>query len=169
MDRTARDRLRRWRKANPDRARVLNRRSRERHLEKRRAESRLYQNQHPEARRASQRRCRQRHPERNREEVRLWRKRNPIKANAITARRRARRRALPDTLTGEEAQQILAVGRCFYCGERFPPGELALEHLIPVSKGGGTTRANIVAACRSCNSRKNVKEVKEVLSQLAFT
>lgn len=41
--------------------------------------------------------------------------------------------------------------RCHYCGRK---RVLTLDHVIPVSKGGTHTEANIVPACRSCNSAK---------------
>ncbi len=41
--------------------------------------------------------------------------------------------------------------RCAYCGTG--PYEV-MEHLIPLTKGGGTTVDNCVPACRPCNSRK---------------
>jgi 5-methylcytosine-specific restriction endonuclease McrA len=44
--------------------------------------------------------------------------------------------------------------RCAYCHKRFK-GHLTQEHIIPLSLGGNHTRANIVPACRSCNSKKH--------------
>ena len=44
--------------------------------------------------------------------------------------------------------------RCCYCGKKFPPSELNLDHIIPRSRGGKTTWNNIVTACISCNLRK---------------
>ena len=32
-----------------------------------------------------------------------------------------------------------------------------IDHMIPLSKGGGHTIYNIVPACRSCNRKKNAK------------
>jgi len=47
-----------------------------------------------------------------------------------------------------------SAGRCYYCGGAFPPDELTMDHLIPLSRGGRTERQNIVPACKECNSRK---------------
>jgi 5-methylcytosine-specific restriction endonuclease McrA len=44
--------------------------------------------------------------------------------------------------------------RCQYCGKRFPTGELSLDHVLPRSRGGGSSWDNIVAACLKCNVRK---------------
>lgn len=45
-------------------------------------------------------------------------------------------------------------GLCHYCGRRFPPRELTMDHLVPLSRGGRTTRGNVVPCCKECNNRK---------------
>jgi 5-methylcytosine-specific restriction endonuclease McrA len=51
-------------------------------------------------------------------------------------------------------QNRLARGVCHFCGGTFPPGELTMDHLVPVARGGKSTPGNVVPACRECNSRK---------------
>jgi 5-methylcytosine-specific restriction endonuclease McrA len=51
-------------------------------------------------------------------------------------------------------QNRLAAGRCHYCGGAFAPEELTLDHLVPVVRGGKSTRGNVVPACKECNSKK---------------
>lgn len=52
-----------------------------------------------------------------------------------------------------------AQGRCEYC--RSPVSHavssFAIEHIIPVDKGGKTTAANLALSCQGCNSHKHVK------------
>ena len=48
----------------------------------------------------------------------------------------------------------LAQGRCHYCGGVFKPSELTLDHLVPVARGGRSTKGNCVPACKECNNRK---------------
>lgn len=43
---------------------------------------------------------------------------------------------------------------CAYCGGLFQAKELDAEHIQPESRGGTWEWNNLVAACRSCNSRK---------------
>jgi 5-methylcytosine-specific restriction endonuclease McrA len=43
---------------------------------------------------------------------------------------------------------------CAYCGSLFAEGELTVEHIVPVSRGGRHIWTNVVTACRSCNTRK---------------
>jgi 5-methylcytosine-specific restriction endonuclease McrA len=58
------------------------------------------------------------------------------------------------SLTKKEWEVILNTfnHRCAYCGEE---GKMEMDHVIPISKGGQTTKENIVPCCRSCNSKKN--------------
>jgi 5-methylcytosine-specific restriction endonuclease McrA len=51
--------------------------------------------------------------------------------------------------------------QCQYCGERFQPSELTLDHVHPRSKGGLSTWANLVACCGPCNRKKGDKTVEE--------
>lgn len=41
-------------------------------------------------------------------------------------------------------------GRCVYCGR---PGS-TVDHVLPVSRGGGSEWSNTVTSCVSCNQRK---------------
>ena len=73
------------------------------------------------------------------------------------ARRSARKRGLAATLTTEQWQAILTAYKhlCAYCRAKESKSRpLTQDHVIPLSKGGGTTSDNIVPACQSCNSRK---------------
>jgi 5-methylcytosine-specific restriction endonuclease McrA len=51
-------------------------------------------------------------------------------------------------------KQKLARGRCHYCERAFPPAELTMDHLVPVIRGGKSTRGNLVTACKECNNKK---------------
>lgn len=44
--------------------------------------------------------------------------------------------------------------RCQYCGRKFSPSELSLDHVVPRSQGGAATWQNLVCACMKCNVRK---------------
>jgi len=48
----------------------------------------------------------------------------------------------------------IAKGLCHYCGRTFPAEELTMDHVVPVIRGGKSTRGNLVPACKECNSRK---------------
>ena len=48
----------------------------------------------------------------------------------------------------------LAGGRCHYCGKEFPVRELTMDHIVPIIRGGKSTKGNMVPACKECNNRK---------------
>ena len=48
----------------------------------------------------------------------------------------------------------IATGLCHYCEKTFAPAELTLDHVVPLVRGGRSTRGNCVAACKVCNTRK---------------
>ncbi len=45
-------------------------------------------------------------------------------------------------------------GVCHYCKAVFPPKELTMDHLIPVSRGGKSEKFNLVPSCKECNTKK---------------
>lgn len=51
--------------------------------------------------------------------------------------------------------------RCQYCGRRFAPEDLTLDHVIPKSRGGLSSWENLVTACKSCNHHKADKTPAE--------
>ena len=69
-------------------------------------------------------------------------------------RLRAQEVGLPATLSVEEwIETMKHFGwRCAYCQERLG---VIIEHVVPLSLGGGTTKTNCVPSCYSCNSQKN--------------
>ena len=45
-------------------------------------------------------------------------------------------------------------GNCHYCGKSFPPKELTMDHIVPIARGGKSTKSNVVPACKECNTKK---------------
>lgn len=76
--------------------------------------------------------------------------------NRIKDRRRRAREAgaYGDWRWSEFMRMALRFGfRCAYCGTK-PEGQLDPDHVIPLSKGGANTVANLLPACRACNCDK---------------
>jgi len=48
----------------------------------------------------------------------------------------------------------LAKGVCHYCGRNFSSRELTMDHIIPISRGGKTTKGNVTTCCKECNNAK---------------
>jgi len=58
-------------------------------------------------------------------------------------------------------------GVCHYCGGKFPPSELTMDHIVPLSRGGHSTKGNIVPCCKACNNNKKyTMPVDEILAEL---
>ena len=51
-------------------------------------------------------------------------------------------------------KQKLASGLCHYCEQKFSKIELTMDHKIPISRGGRSTKGNIVVCCKDCNNAK---------------
>lgn len=51
-------------------------------------------------------------------------------------------------------QNKIAKGLCHYCGRTFAPKDLTLDHIVPLIRGGLSTKGNCVPACKECNNRK---------------
>jgi 5-methylcytosine-specific restriction endonuclease McrA len=48
----------------------------------------------------------------------------------------------------------LAKGVCHYCGGTFPSAELTMDHVVPLIRGGKSSRGNVAPACKECNNKK---------------
>ncbi len=51
-------------------------------------------------------------------------------------------------------QRKRAEGICYFCRAKVPPKELTMEHLIPLVRGGKSSKGNLVPACKECNNKK---------------
>ena len=47
-----------------------------------------------------------------------------------------------------------STGLCYYCGGKFKPADLTMDHLVPVVRGGKSAQGNLVPACKDCNNKK---------------
>ena len=51
-------------------------------------------------------------------------------------------------------QQKTASGRCYYCAQKVAYRDLSMDHLVPLARGGRSTKNNLVPACKDCNNKK---------------
>jgi 5-methylcytosine-specific restriction endonuclease McrA len=63
------------------------------------------------------------------------------------------------------ARFVLFGNCCAYCGAS---GDMEIEHVIAISKGGTHAMGNIVPACHDCNSSKRAKEPETWYRQQPF-
>jgi 5-methylcytosine-specific restriction endonuclease McrA len=58
-------------------------------------------------------------------------------------------------------------GLCHFCQQTVGTDNLTMDHLVPLARGGKSTRGNIVPACQACNQRKKLTTpVETVLNQI---
>jgi len=43
---------------------------------------------------------------------------------------------------------------CFYCNTALNQKTATMDHVLPISAGGRSTKDNLVVCCKSCNSKK---------------
>jgi len=48
----------------------------------------------------------------------------------------------------------LGSGACYYCEKKFKPSELTMDHIVPIIRGGKSTKGNIVPCCKECNNKE---------------
>lgn len=51
-------------------------------------------------------------------------------------------------------QQKTASGTCYYCGRKVGYTSLTMDHVIPLARGGRSTKDNLVPCCKACNTKK---------------
>lgn len=127
--------------------------------------------ENPDKRAASHNRWREKNLEYDRERTRVWQKENrDSRRDLIRAGNQGRRARLRGAegykyATAEKiAQRVLYHGsRCRYCGSE---EKLGIDHMIPLTRGGGHWPSNLVPCCARCNSRKRTKTYAEFKSRL---
>lgn len=112
------------------------------------------------------RQWRQRNKDRMHGTRKKWAAKNLTKINDYKRKRRARKRAVPGTLTVQQIQQKLRAQRfrCYYCHDRFERRNgryvYHLDHTIPLSRpeyGPRHDMSYTVLACPTCNLKKGNK------------
>jgi len=51
-------------------------------------------------------------------------------------------------------QQKTSTGKCYYCDKKVGFKNLTMDHIIPLSRGGRSTKDNLVPCCKTCNTKK---------------
>ena len=48
----------------------------------------------------------------------------------------------------------VAKGVCGYCGQSVLSKDLTMDHIVPLARGGKSSKGNVVPACKTCNNAK---------------
>jgi 5-methylcytosine-specific restriction enzyme A len=51
-------------------------------------------------------------------------------------------------------RQQVGQGICYHCGEKFSRDLLTMDHVVPIARGGKSTKKNCVVSCKACNTEK---------------
>ena len=81
-------------------------------------------------------------------------------------RQRAKARELRDS---QWWKRRLSTGVCYYCRRTVGHKALTMDHIVPLGRGGTSSRGNVAPACKGCNNRKKAMlpiEWREYLDRL---
>lgn len=87
-----------------------------------------------------------------------WRQSNAETLRDAYNLRRARKHANGIYQIKKRQLQALYASPCFYCGA---VGQVTVDHIIPIARGGVHSIGNLVAACQTCNSSKKDRTIME--------
>ena len=91
-----------------------------------------------------------------------WLDLNPDPAHVRREREKARELRKTDWW-----RALVAKGVCHYCHRNVGAENLTLDHVVPVSRGGRSTRGNCVPCCKECNNaKKSYTPAEQVLARL---
>lgn len=51
-------------------------------------------------------------------------------------------------------QNLIQKTNCYYCQIELDRTTATMDHIVPISRGGKSTKGNLVACCQSCNEQK---------------
>ena len=51
-------------------------------------------------------------------------------------------------------QRKCAAGVCHHCRGTFAARDLTMDHLVPIVRGGKSTKGNLVPSCKGCNTAR---------------
>jgi hypothetical protein len=144
--------------ANAERLRTVARAWRHAHLD----HVKKHRNEHRRQNRERIKAVRRAYEERNRERIqtrnREYKRRDPIANRIREHRRRARKRAAGGHHTAAQWRALCDFfgNVCLCCGAA---GNLSIDHVIPISRGGNDDITNVQPLCLPCNQSKRDQEI----------
>src|SRR5262252_112029 len=151
-----RERSKRYRTRHPERAKETRKNSYKKNRAYSNAKSKRWRENNVEQQQINNKNYRQAHPEKTKEHRQ---RRRAAKANAV----------INDLTHAQWIEiQVAQDHCCQYCQKRYK-GKLTQDHILPLSKGGSHTLHNVIAACRSCNSKKHTGTVLCPVQPLLLT
>lgn len=59
-------------------------------------------------------------------------------------------------------------GHCGYCGKKLHRDTMTVDHIVPVSRGGGNSLENLMPSCRECNEAKAADNLEMLCIHLVW-
>jgi 5-methylcytosine-specific restriction protein A len=51
-------------------------------------------------------------------------------------------------------QNLIQKTNCYYCQIELDRNSVTMDHIVPISRGGRSTKGNVVPCCKECNNKK---------------
>lgn len=61
-------------------------------------------------------------------------------------------------------QNLIQAAKCHYCGVGLDAKTATMDHILPVSRGGRSTKGNVVPSCKPCNTAKRDQSIFDIQS-----
>lgn len=118
---------------------------------------------------ASMRVWREKNKDKIRADYQAWCKANPGVVRTHNANRRAKLRSAEGTHTNSdvEALYLLQQGKCVVCKTDLK-NKYDVDHITPLSKGGGNSVRNLQLLCIHCNRSKHAKDPLDFMQSRGF-
>ncbi len=59
--------------------------------------------------------------------------------------------------------KIATRATCHYCMKSLKKDECTMDHVLPIVRGGRSTKGNVVISCKECNNQKKDKLIMDVI------
>ncbi len=155
-----------WRDQNPEKVKMIARQTYLKNPDKYKAAARAWALANPEARKEILQKSERKHAAKYYHHKKIAIKNNPHRLNKQREKsryhvslRRTRENENGARLPREWWDALLELfetNACLYCGDT--ASKLAIDHFIPVARGGKTEMGNLLPCCKSCNSKKGARD-----------
>lgn len=158
-----------YRARNADKRRALNLTYKAENKARLQDEGRAYRAENRERERARSAAWAAEHREIASARAKAWAIENPSLAREHSRNRRARKLAAEGTHTAEDiaALFVLQKGKCACCHVSLRK-KYHVDHMQPLSKGGGNDKYNLQLLCPTCNIRKHAKPPHEFMRENGY-